>query len=153
MIEIQSVSLTREGQRVLEGIDLVLQAVPDLMRMGCQLCVLGAGDRPLEDALQRVAAAHQGRIAVRIGFDEGLAHLIEAGADAFLTGEILDVLAQNRVLDLLARKVRLRQTQLLTLIIRVNIIDVRVALVAHQIEPHCKSVAQSFIRHSLITLQ
>jgi starch synthase len=46
--------------------------------------VLGSGDREHERALRGIAAQHPGRIAVQVGFDEQLAHLIEAGADLFL---------------------------------------------------------------------
>ncbi|HEV7930604.1 MAG TPA: starch synthase, partial [Nitrosospira sp.] len=42
------------------------------------------GDRALEQALTRMAGRHPGKIAVRVGFDEKLAHLIEAGVDSFL---------------------------------------------------------------------
>ncbi len=49
-----------------------------------QLAVLGEGEREIERSLAALAAAQPGRVAVRIGFDEDLAHLIEAGADLFL---------------------------------------------------------------------
>jgi len=46
--------------------------------------VLGSGDAGLEHRMRALAAAYPQRVAVRIGFDERLAHLIEGGADAFL---------------------------------------------------------------------
>ena len=49
-----------------------------------QLAALGSGERAHEDALRALAARIPGRIAVAVGFDEALAHLIEAGADMFL---------------------------------------------------------------------
>jgi len=67
-----------------KGADLVIEAAPDLLRAGAQLAVLGQGEAHFEDALRALAAQHPGAIAVRIGFDEGLAHRIEAGADLFL---------------------------------------------------------------------
>jgi starch synthase len=66
-----------------KGIDLALAAADELASMG-QLAVLGAGQREHESALRLLALRYPGRIAVQIGFDEGLAHLIEAGADLFL---------------------------------------------------------------------
>ena len=66
-----------------KGTDLVRAIMPWLVEHA-SLVVLGAGDPPLEQAWQLVAAEHPGRVGVRIGFDEGLAHLIEAGADLFL---------------------------------------------------------------------
>jgi len=67
-----------------KGIDLVGQAADQLAAMPAQLAVLGQGDREYENALLGLAARHPGRIAVRIGFNEDLAHAIEAGADLFL---------------------------------------------------------------------
>ncbi|MGH8680961.1 MAG: glycogen synthase, partial [Burkholderiales bacterium] len=49
-----------------------------------QLAVLGTGERELEASLRALARAHPDAVAVEIAFDEPLAHLIEAGADAFL---------------------------------------------------------------------
>ncbi|HET7365382.1 MAG TPA: glycogen synthase GlgA [Burkholderiales bacterium] len=67
-----------------KGIDVLAGALDDLVRLGAQLCVLGRGEREYEAALATAAAQHAGRVAVVIGFDEELAHLIEAGADLFL---------------------------------------------------------------------
>ena len=66
-----------------KGVDLLIDAAPDLVRLG-QLVVLGAGEARFEAALRGLAQAHPGRIAVHIGFDEALAHRVEAGADLFL---------------------------------------------------------------------
>ena len=66
-----------------KGVDLVLQAAASIVPSG-QLAILGSGDRELEQALAQLARRHPGRVAVQVGFDEGLAHLIEAGADLFL---------------------------------------------------------------------
>jgi len=64
-----------------KGIDLVLGAMPALLRSGVQLVVLGSGDAALESALGAVALEHAGRIGVRLGYDEPGAHRILAGAD------------------------------------------------------------------------
>ena len=67
-----------------KGLDLLLQAIPTLLGQGMQLALLGSGDRDLQDAYQAAARAHPGRIGVVIGYDEILAHLIQAGADALI---------------------------------------------------------------------
>ncbi len=68
-----------------KGLDLLDAAIPWLMlQTDAQLVVLGSGQPYLQDAMQRHAAAHPGRIAVRIGFDAGLAQRIYGGSDAFL---------------------------------------------------------------------
>jgi starch synthase len=67
-----------------KGMDLVLEALPGLLAEAVQLVVLGSGDARLEDAFRAAAAAHPGRVAVRIGYDDELARRIYAGTDAFL---------------------------------------------------------------------
>jgi starch synthase len=67
-----------------KGADLIAAAAAELAALPAQLAVLGRGERELEGALEAAAARHPGRIAVAIGFDEALAHLIEGGADLFL---------------------------------------------------------------------
>ena len=67
-----------------KGLDLLLEALPVLLAEGGQLALLGAGDPGLEEAYRRAADAHPGRVGCQIGYDEGLAHLIQAGADALL---------------------------------------------------------------------
>lgn len=67
-----------------KGLDLVLQALDALRAMGAQLVVLGSGERRLEDAFRAAAQRHAGEVAVRIGYDEDLAHRVIAGADVIL---------------------------------------------------------------------
>ncbi|MEK0430566.1 MAG: hypothetical protein RL139_370 [Gemmatimonadota bacterium] len=67
-----------------KGVDLLLGALPSLDRAGAQLVVVGSGDADLQDALLRAAAAHPGRVAVHLGYDEALAHQLHAGIDALL---------------------------------------------------------------------
>jgi starch synthase len=67
-----------------KGLDLVLAAAERMLRLPAQLAVLGSGDTLLENGFRELARQHVGTIAVQVGFDEALSHLIEAGADAFL---------------------------------------------------------------------
>ena len=67
-----------------KGIDLIVAALPQLAAAGVQLAVLGQGDAVLERALIDAARAHPGALAVRIGYDEALAHRIIAGCDFLL---------------------------------------------------------------------
>jgi starch synthase len=66
-----------------KGIDLLLGVADELAKIG-QLAVLGKGERDQERELRLLSLRHPGRVAVQVGFDEALAHLIEAGADAFV---------------------------------------------------------------------
>ena len=67
-----------------KGVDLIAAAIAELAALPAQIALLGKGDRELEGALGAAAARHPGRVAMATGFDEPLAHLIEAGADLFL---------------------------------------------------------------------
>jgi starch synthase len=67
-----------------KGSDLVAALALRLPGVPAQLAVLGTGERDIERALLSAAAANRGSVSTIIGFDEHLAHRIEAGADAFL---------------------------------------------------------------------
>ena len=67
-----------------KGADLLLQALPVLLEQGAQLFILGSGEAALEASCRTAAAAHPGRVAAVIGFDEGLARLTYGGADALV---------------------------------------------------------------------
>jgi starch synthase len=67
-----------------KGLDLLLDNVPIIASEGMQSVLLGTGDADLQDSYRAVAQANSGKIAAFIGYDEGLAHLIQAGADAIV---------------------------------------------------------------------
>jgi starch synthase len=67
-----------------KGLDLLLACLPEIVADGSRLAILGSGDSDLEHGLSVAAAARNGEVAVEIGYDEALSHLIIAGADAVL---------------------------------------------------------------------
>jgi starch synthase len=67
-----------------KGVGLLLEAFPELSLLDVQLVLLGSGSPELEAQALAVAARYPGQMAVRIGYDEPLAHHIEAGSDLFL---------------------------------------------------------------------
>jgi starch synthase len=67
-----------------KGLDLLLENVTTILNEGNQLALLGNGDPDLQDRYHAVSRANIGRIAIVIGYDEALAHLIQAGADALV---------------------------------------------------------------------
>jgi starch synthase len=67
-----------------KGLDLVLSALPALLQSGAQLALQGSGDPVLEAAFTAAAFAHPGQVAVRIAYDEVLAHRVVAGADVMM---------------------------------------------------------------------
>ena len=67
-----------------KGIDLLPQVVPDFVAQGGGVIILGSGDPALEAAMRGLEARFPGKVAVRIGYDEGLSHRMFSGADAVL---------------------------------------------------------------------
>ena len=67
-----------------KGLDLLLGCLPTLEACDAQLALLASGDPGLEAAFQEAAQTHAGRVGVYFGYEEKLAHLVQAGADAIL---------------------------------------------------------------------
>jgi starch synthase len=68
-----------------KGIDLLYGALPPLLQQrDFGLVVLGSGESRYVEFLEGLAMRFPGRVSFRSGYDESLAHLIEAGSDAFL---------------------------------------------------------------------
>ncbi|MCZ2943468.1 hypothetical protein NYY89_21115, partial [Acinetobacter baumannii] len=64
-----------------KGLDLVLEALPDLLERGGQLALLGAGDAVLQQAFLAAAADNPGQVGVQLGYHEAFSHRIIGGAD------------------------------------------------------------------------
>ena len=64
-----------------KGLDLVLQAMPELMKAGVQFAIQGTGEGALQVAFKAMQHAHPEQVSVYIGYDEGRAHRLIAGAD------------------------------------------------------------------------
>ena len=67
-----------------KGSDVIAHALDGLLGLGAQVVLLGSGDPGLEALFRHRAQYGGGWFAARIGYDEALAHQIEAGADLFL---------------------------------------------------------------------
>ena len=83
-----------------KGFDLIAQSADGLLHMDAAYVLLGNGERRYEELWQSLAAAHPNRIAVRIGFNEALAHQIEAGADLFLMPSRFEPCGLNQMYSL-----------------------------------------------------
>src|SRR6185503_1945067 len=65
-----------------KGFDLLVAMLDDtLSQHDLSFVLLGMGNKEIENALQAIVARHPGRAGVRLGYNNALAHLIEAGAD------------------------------------------------------------------------
>ncbi len=83
-----------------KGIDLVLEALPQFLDGSLQLVLLGSGEHRLENAAMALHKKYPDKVAVTIGYDEALAHLIEAGADLFLMPSRFEPCGLNQLYSL-----------------------------------------------------
>jgi starch synthase len=83
-----------------KGMDLIEKVFPALIERGVQFVLLGTGESRYEDFLSRAAAQFSGKVGVSIGFDEPLAHQIEAGADIFLMPSLFEPCGLNQMFSL-----------------------------------------------------
>jgi starch synthase len=83
-----------------KGLDLVAALSSDLPRLDASFVVLGTGEPRYQEFWRNLAIAHPSRVGVRIGFDEPLAHLIEAGADIFLMPSQFEPCGLNQMYSL-----------------------------------------------------
>lgn len=68
-----------------KGLDILAAALPRVLEnMKVQFAILGSGEAALEESYREIAALHPGRVGAHIGFDAGLARLIQAGSDIFV---------------------------------------------------------------------
>jgi starch synthase len=83
-----------------KGGDLIADALPELLTGHVQCIILGSGDAPLERRLIELARRYPTQLAVRIGYDEALAHQIEGGADLFLMPSRYEPCGLNQIYSL-----------------------------------------------------
>ena len=83
-----------------KGLDLLIAIAREVTNLPAQLVVLGSGEKALERQFSAMARALRGRCAAVIGFDEALAHLIEAGADIFVMPSRFEPCGLNQMYSL-----------------------------------------------------
>lgn len=83
-----------------KGVDLVLAALPALMRLGVQLIILGSGQPVLQQAIKQAHKDYPQQIVIHMGYDETLAHQIEASADMFLMPSRYEPCGLNQIYSL-----------------------------------------------------
>jgi starch synthase len=67
-----------------KGLDLLLETLPLVLAEGVQMVLLGSGEADLQEQYSAAARYRPEQIGVFIGYDENLAHLIQAGSDALI---------------------------------------------------------------------
>jgi len=73
-----------------KGCDLVLEAVDELVELGCDLAVLGTGEQRYHDAFEKKKRLYPQNFGLSLGFDPALSHLMYAGSDMFLMPSLYD---------------------------------------------------------------
>ena len=83
-----------------KGFDLIAQVADRLAREEMIIVALGAGDKPYEELFQRLARQFPSKIAVKVAYDNSIAHKIEAGADMFLMPSRYEPCGLNQIYSL-----------------------------------------------------
>jgi starch synthase len=83
-----------------KGFDLITQVIDRLAREEVIMVVLGSGDKPYEEMFQRLHRQFPNKIAVKVAFDNSIAHKIEAGADMFLMPSRYEPCGLNQIYSL-----------------------------------------------------
>ena len=83
-----------------KGIDLVLQAIQKTLDEKIQWMILGSGDDEFEEALKILARTHPEKICFTQGYNEALAHRIEASADVFVMASRFEPCGLNQIYSL-----------------------------------------------------
>src|SRR3989449_2730415 len=83
-----------------KGFDLISQVMDRLAREEMVVVALGAGDKPYEDMFLRLNRQFPNKIAVKVAYDNALAHKIEAGSDMFLMPSRYEPCGLNQIYSL-----------------------------------------------------
>lgn len=83
-----------------KGIDIIADAMKGLLNLNCQWIILGSGEKGYEEMLHRLAGENRGKVSVYIGFNNKLAHQIEAASDVFLMPSRFEPCGLNQIYSL-----------------------------------------------------
>jgi starch synthase len=83
-----------------KGFDLIAQIASELMKEDLAIVALGTGQPEYEKLFKGLAEKYSGRVGVKIGYDNGLAHKVEAGSDMFLMPSRYEPCGLNQIYSL-----------------------------------------------------
>ena len=83
-----------------KGTDILSEAADQILAEDTYMVALGTGEPEYEDFFRDMASRHPGRVAVHVGFDNALAHRIEAGSDMFLMPSRYEPCGLNQIYSL-----------------------------------------------------
>ncbi len=91
-------NITRLAEQ--KGVDIQLGALEEMLSTRMQFVLLGSGWEGYEEAYRRLMRRHPGKVAVQIGFNQGLSHRIEAGSDFFMMPSKFEPCGLNQMYSL-----------------------------------------------------
>ena len=80
-----------------KGFDLLAETADEMLKEDLAIVALGTGDPKYEDLFRTLASHAPDRVAVKIAYDDTLAHKIEAGADMFLMPSSFEPCGLNQI--------------------------------------------------------
>jgi len=83
-----------------KGLDIVSEALEEIIRLGTCFVLVGAGEKKYHDLLKALAKRHPDRVGVQLNFDNVVAHKIEAGADMYLMPSRFEPCGLNQMYSL-----------------------------------------------------
>lgn len=83
-----------------KGMEIILQSLPRLLKIPLQIVILGSGETHYEMLLTEWAKEYKDRFKVVIGYDESLAHRIEAASDMYLMPSTFEPCGLNQLYSL-----------------------------------------------------
>ncbi|MBW6499902.1 MAG: glycogen synthase GlgA [Bacteroidales bacterium] len=84
-----------------KGFHILAECIEDILNnMDVQFAILGAGDNRLETFYGDLPGKYPGRVGSFVGYNNDLAHLIEAGSDLFLMPSIYEPCGLNQIYSL-----------------------------------------------------
>jgi len=83
-----------------KGFELIQQTIGEILMTGAYFIALGSGASESEDFLQKLKNAAPDQVGIYIGYNESLAHQIEAGADIFLMPSRFEPCGLNQMYSL-----------------------------------------------------
>jgi starch synthase len=83
-----------------KGFDLIAEAAPELFKEDLYLVALGNGETQWENLFRSLQEEFPDKISVKFGYDDALAHRIEAGADMFLMPSRYEPCGLNQIYSL-----------------------------------------------------
>lgn len=84
-----------------KGLDLLQKSLKNLMKIDANFILLGTGDKKYQNFLEKAQAKYPNKLACYIGFDDQLAHLIEAGSDIYLMPSKTEPCGLNQMYSLI----------------------------------------------------